>query len=479
MKSKDILDSWKEIANYLGKDVTTCYRWEKELGLPIRRIDDTSSRANVFAYKSEIDSWLRTKAKSKEFTKKTIWRQRSFVLRVSIIVLIIFVIMTAYLLNRLNSNHSEEQYPNNQEFPSAFDEIRSLGGLPINIKEGKNETLRRVLNNVNDPLELYSLGKYYSEKYTQEANEIAIRLFLKALELNKDFPLAMLGLSQCYVSMVSNLWSADISWVELAERLIQGKSHGLNKYPEYFVVQAQINLCKSILFDKNTKSEALAYLNEGVAGFPENAKINFYMGKYHLWEYGLTGEENDLDRALSFMRKSYWLDPYSLLNSEYADLLMLNRDFQAAIDVCNKAKRYDETERSSFQLGKIFYYSGELELSRIIFDGVETPLYLRIPSLHYLAMIAAQKNEKRKVRSLLEAIRLVSINSPQFNKPELLLSSIYFGIGNEEEGNTHLKKYFESLKPNGARHIDLKYIELDKNFAPYRDTDEFRSGIGF
>ena len=32
------LESWKEIAAYLGRDVTTVHRWEKREGLPVRRL---------------------------------------------------------------------------------------------------------------------------------------------------------------------------------------------------------------------------------------------------------------------------------------------------------------------------------------------------------------------------------------------------------------------------------------------------------
>ena len=61
MKEKHILDSWKEIAAYLKKSEKTCRRWEKSYGLPVRRLDD-SSKAHVFAYKDEIDAWLKRTA---------------------------------------------------------------------------------------------------------------------------------------------------------------------------------------------------------------------------------------------------------------------------------------------------------------------------------------------------------------------------------------------------------------------------------
>ncbi len=55
------LQSWKEIAAYLDRDARTARRWEKELGLPIRRHGD-SSRASVYAYPSEIDAWRASNA---------------------------------------------------------------------------------------------------------------------------------------------------------------------------------------------------------------------------------------------------------------------------------------------------------------------------------------------------------------------------------------------------------------------------------
>lgn len=51
------LDSWKEIAGYLGRDVRTVIRWEKDKGLPVHRVPGGKRHA-VFAYVVEIDAWL-------------------------------------------------------------------------------------------------------------------------------------------------------------------------------------------------------------------------------------------------------------------------------------------------------------------------------------------------------------------------------------------------------------------------------------
>lgn len=56
-KKENILTSWKEIAAYLDRDVRTCVRWEQRYGLPVHRLD-RDTKAKVFAYKDQIDTWL-------------------------------------------------------------------------------------------------------------------------------------------------------------------------------------------------------------------------------------------------------------------------------------------------------------------------------------------------------------------------------------------------------------------------------------
>jgi excisionase family DNA binding protein len=54
-------DSWKEIAAYLGRDLRTVRRWEKDKGLPVHRVPGGERRA-VFAYRADIDAWLKGQA---------------------------------------------------------------------------------------------------------------------------------------------------------------------------------------------------------------------------------------------------------------------------------------------------------------------------------------------------------------------------------------------------------------------------------
>src|SRR5688572_5086126 len=54
----DRLDSWKEIAAYLKRDVSTVQRWEKKEGLPVHRhVHD--KLGSVYAFRAELEDWRR------------------------------------------------------------------------------------------------------------------------------------------------------------------------------------------------------------------------------------------------------------------------------------------------------------------------------------------------------------------------------------------------------------------------------------
>jgi Tol biopolymer transport system component len=55
------LESWKEIAAYLNRDVTTVQRWERREGMPVHRhVHD--KRGSVYALRSELEAWSRSRS---------------------------------------------------------------------------------------------------------------------------------------------------------------------------------------------------------------------------------------------------------------------------------------------------------------------------------------------------------------------------------------------------------------------------------
>jgi TolB-like protein/tetratricopeptide (TPR) repeat protein len=54
------LDSWGEIASYLGREVRTVQRWERTEGLPVHR-HEHKKKSTVYAYAGELDAWIKNR----------------------------------------------------------------------------------------------------------------------------------------------------------------------------------------------------------------------------------------------------------------------------------------------------------------------------------------------------------------------------------------------------------------------------------
>jgi TolB-like protein/thioredoxin-like negative regulator of GroEL len=63
------LDSWKEIASYLKRDVTTVQRWEKREGMPVHRhVHDKGG--SVYALVEELDDWIQSRKPRRDEPEK-------------------------------------------------------------------------------------------------------------------------------------------------------------------------------------------------------------------------------------------------------------------------------------------------------------------------------------------------------------------------------------------------------------------------
>lgn len=60
MPRQIVLQSWKQIAEYVGRTERTLQRWEREFGFPVHR-PSGKSRSAVMALAEEIQQWARGK----------------------------------------------------------------------------------------------------------------------------------------------------------------------------------------------------------------------------------------------------------------------------------------------------------------------------------------------------------------------------------------------------------------------------------
>jgi TolB-like protein/Tfp pilus assembly protein PilF len=147
------LESWKEIAAYLGRDVTTVRRWEKREGLPVRRLHH-SRLGSVYAYTTELDAWRNGRAASaatsgaeaNQAPPQTV----RYVWTIITLAALGLVLVSAWLWHRRSTERAR----------SASSQIRSLAVLPLEnlsgdpaqdyLADGMTEALIGRLSGIHD-----------------------------------------------------------------------------------------------------------------------------------------------------------------------------------------------------------------------------------------------------------------------------------------------------------------------------------------
>ncbi len=589
--NSDRLDSWKEISEYLKRDIRTCTRWKNLYSLPVYKIHDKSPYSRVFAYKSEIDKWLKVKTnnhyKSPLFTNK--W---TYVVLVCLIV----PFLSFYLY--MNSNHSspdispdlstlavfpienleeshhldyicegitneiinrlllindlkvipydyEEKKPDITDNPKNIKKLLGaeylLKGKTINqnkevcillelirtsdhskVWENKFDSPEKkithiiestylkitelldnkdsdmpflgsyidndsiinylkgeyILNNIkkedSDPWELYYRGKYLTGTLSQESNEIAIDFFNKAIEIDSHFDLPYIGLAQCYSNYVNYAWDFDRKWIDKAESFLNKARSLSSDEPEFYSTAIEVNLVKLVGYGENNTDQIEKLVNESIDKYHNNAQLNSIVGYWYFLKFGEKGDIENFKKALKYKENSFFLSSSSINNIVYAELLMLNKEFDKALDVCKNMERNNPSSFTKFRLGEIYYYMGDLNRSSFIFHQFENAdLKLKIDSLFFLSMILSRMGERDKVHKTVKRIKLLSPEN-MTREDDLKLASIYFGLNEKESGYKYLIKHFENIPSKYNFYIDWKYIKIDKNFDAVRNEKKFK-----
>src|SRR6516165_11214344 len=81
------LDSWKEIAAYLKRDVRTVQRWEKDEGLPVHRLQH-GKQGSVYAQPAELDVWWEGRRRELEKPTAPPIRRRRVALAAAVVVVL-------------------------------------------------------------------------------------------------------------------------------------------------------------------------------------------------------------------------------------------------------------------------------------------------------------------------------------------------------------------------------------------------------
>ncbi len=287
LRNKEILDSWKAISEHLDRDIRTCFRWEKELGLPVHRIDKDSPRSKVFAYKSEIDKWLRARADSIELKRKSLSKKNLAVFGLGT-ALVLSLMFSAYLYlsyRKLSSHLSEEislaVVPFESLKSSSADEYfpEGITNEIINVLTTSSQIKivhpSRVADSDIFSKSLKRVGKELDVDYILKAK-------LKSVEEKKEI--------EVYVQLIQTKTEQEI-WSNTYKA----------KIGDPLTISADIS---QRLFELlNLKKEQDFFLSSGLSRSKDHPELNYLREKYILPE--LLKDSND-PWKLYWQGKFYW-----------------------------------------------------------------------------------------------------------------------------------------------------------------------------
>ena len=173
------LDSWKEIAAFLGRAERTVKRWETERGLPVHRVPG-GGRSAVFAYSHELADWLKgpgqeldadesasdealEQAKGGALAKRSLSASR-------IAAWLVPLALVAVLIAAFSVGHRASRF-------------KALAGRHPHNAEAQD---------------LYLKGRYFWERRTPEDLNKAIDYFTQAIVKDPSDAQAYVGLADCY-----------------------------------------------------------------------------------------------------------------------------------------------------------------------------------------------------------------------------------------------------------------------------------------
>lgn len=164
------LNSWKEIANYLQREVRTVQRWEKEASLPVRRLRH-EKRGTVYAFMKELDAWTASRssviAKLDAANPPTGNNRFSSLVYAAAAAVCIFAIALIIFVRSTG---------------------RTVKGAPLAVAS-------------TPAREAYLRGLYYQNRGSSQDIQESIRYFQKALAADANYAPAYAAISESYTTL--------------------------------------------------------------------------------------------------------------------------------------------------------------------------------------------------------------------------------------------------------------------------------------
>ena len=329
--------------------------------------------------------------------------------------------------------------------------------------------LTTINQDLDESLQLCMQGEKCFEYLTKKSNSQAFDLFLKALTIDNNCARANIGMARVYINFTKLQEKINFRWLNRAEYFVKNTQTAEPGLPEYFSTLIEIYLIQEelLLVDKKDLIRDLA--EKGLMKYPRHFALNAIIGKYYFRRFGETGASSDFTQALEMKRRAFLLNPFSKINLDYTELLMLQKNYHNAIKIYHMITKNDIPDQNLLRLMRIYYYMGSFPSCKATNKQIKNPsMALNLDLQFFLGMMAAQEGNQQQA---LTTIRNINMSSQDevIEDFYLKMASIYFGLGKKEKGFQYLDAFFNNPIVQKKVYIYFNYIDIDKNFDRYKE----------
>lgn len=362
-----LLNSWKEISDYLKRNIRTCQYWEKKHGLPVHRLDD-SPRARVFAYKSELDRWMQQMLHETEPSKKNSLAalpEKSRRFSLSVLVTFLIMLVTVIIWQILREKQLVQPNPTKP----------TVVIMPFSNNSGDES-----LSSIGEALQIMLISDLSQSRYVTVHRRDVVLSTLRELDLHKakifsseDLRKIAQKLDATHIIHGSYINFGDNCRVDVDTRDAGSmESRGIEKVEgAYSELSSMIDsLTRKIKSHLNLTDEAIAHdIDERVGkvttSSPEARKY-YIEGRNH---HNLSAYA----KSIESMEKALEIDPefalaYKSISESYSNLGLLSKSREYAAKALDHGDRISERERYYLQIQ--FYRSSEKTWGNAIDAGL-------------------------------------------------------------------------------------------------------------
>ena len=330
-----------------------------------------------------------------------------------------------------------EQYNRRQRdiLPVQQDISREVtSSLRLKLSGEENRRVARDYTDNTEAYQLYLLGRYFWNKFTDESVTKSIDYFQQAIGKDPNYALAYAGLSESYNVLGSN---GPISPKEALPKV---------KYAAEKAVELDDNLAHShlamgafkLFYEWDWPGAERAF-KRAMALDPS------FASPHELYGY-LLRVMGRFDEALAEIRKAQALDPLSLLiRGDSAETLRLARRYDQAIEENTKSQEMDPNFADAhFGLGLTYSLKGMHEKAvaemrkAITLSGNNTQITAGLAQVYALA---GRRAEAKEIIN-----RLLAESREHYSSP-LDIAMIYASLGENDEAFGWLAKAYEENSP--------------------------------